>query len=289
MGSGLVVTKVFEVWDSDRPVLEMLAEARKVKCSFLYHSGKTSMVVAGTEKKLRRIEKDLETNKLLRSKGAIETVIDSLTVFTKRLGNAVGSMREDWDSVHITRDGNEIIIRIGYFEDEGAKPNESDIPDNNGVLGEVPCAEENGVLLDTQGFDKGENGYLPDDDSGRSGDTGEETGKTVVDLPADFEISEGVLSGERARNAVADIPAEVQEKGEWLTKAEYSARYDVRESTIDYWIGKGILKVDKDAYPRTVFDGEKVPVHKKRGKRYYWEWVDRDILEDANSQVNEEL
>lgn len=260
MGNDLTFMRKFEVWDSDRPVLEMLAETRKVKSSFLHDDGRTLMVVAGTEKKLRRFEKDLETNKLLRSKGAIETVIDSLTIFTKRLGNAVGSMREDWDSVHITRDGNELVIRIGYFEDEGAKPNESDIPDNNGVFGEVPCAEEDGVLLDTQGFDKGEDGYLPDDDTGRPGNSGAGTGKTVVDVPLD--------------------------EGEWLTVKEYSERYGVPKATVRNWVKRGLLRIRKDLYPVRVLDGKKAPIRDDKGQRKIWNLVDRDISMDANSLVD---
>lgn len=252
-----LIVKTFPVWDSDRPVLDMLANGRKLQHTYIHEYGKTSMVVSGTEKRLQRFEEDLEVNKLVRVRGALENVAKSVHEFAKRVGKVSGAMNEDWNTVTVERNANRLVITVEYLE---GSENVSYIPDCSGVLGEVRCAEEDRVCLDTEEPLEGENGYLPDDDSGRSKSTGETTGETVVVVP---------------------------EKGEWVTETEYAERHRVPRSTVNYWVRNGYLECDSAAQPRLVFDGQKVPIRDRDGgQKPSWIWVDRDILADANSLVD---
>ena len=285
-----MVVETFPVWTDDTDIIWMIAEKRNLCCTFVDEpKGKSFVKVVGKPGKVCKFEKDLYGAKLVRTLGAFERFAEGLKRSSKDMARCLGN-RGDMEILSIVAGKDEYFVTIGRREDrENEEDHDTAVSDGGGVCGEAPCAEENRVLVDQERSDTGEDGHLPGEDPGRPEGPGEDPGEAMVDLPADYPIDAGVLSGERARNAVAHVPAEVQEKGEWLTKAEYSARYDVSESTIDYWISKDILKVDKDAHPRTVFDGEKVPVREKRGKRFYWTWVDRDTLESANSQVNEAL
>lgn len=258
-----LVTEAFPVWTDDTDIIWMIAEKRNLCCAFDDEpKGRSVVKVVGTPGKVCKFEKDLQGAGLLRAPGVFEQFAEGLKRVSKDMAQCLGN-RGDMEILSIVAGKDEYYVRIGKKEDEG----------NHG--------EEDRVLVDQEGIDSGE-------DSGRPDGSGEGTAEIVVDIPENYPIDVGVLSGERAQNAVADIPVEVQEKGEWVTKAEYSARYNVSESTIESWIRRGILKIDRNAYPRTVFDGEKVPVQNKRGKSPLWTWVDRDILEDANSQVSEE-
>lgn len=254
-----LITKTFPVWDSDRPVLDMLAEGRKLQRTYIHENGKTSMIVSGTEKKLQHFEQDLEVNELIRVSGILENLTGSIQEFAKRMGKVSNTVSEDWNAVTIERNANKLVITIGYLEGEESA-DVSCIPDNNGVLGEVPCAEEDGVLLDTQGFDKGEDGYLPGEDTGRPGDSGAGTGKTVVDVPLDED--------------------------EWLTVKEYSEKHEVPLSTVRFWISKGWLKCDTATYPRRVLDEKEPPVRNEKGPGKLRREAESDILEDANSLVD---
>lgn len=249
-----LVVKTFPVWDSDRPVLDMLADGRKLQHTYIHEYGKTSMVVSGTEKRLQRFEEDLEVNRLVRTLGALENVAKSVHEFAKRVGKVSGAMNEDWNTVTVERNANRLVITVEYLE---GSENVSYIPDCSGVLGEVQCAEENRVCLDTEEPLESEDGYLPDDDSGRSGDTGEETGKAVVDLPID---------------------------GEWLTIREYSEKHNVPLSTVRFWVNKGWLICDKTAYPKLVLDD--LLFRNEKGPRKLRRHVEPDISEDANSLVD---
>ena len=180
------------------------------------------------------------------------------------------------------RDGMEILSIVtgkdGYFVTIGRREDREDeedhgttVPDGGGVCGEASCAEEDRVCLDQEGVDSSEDGHLSGDDPGRPDDSGEGNWETLVDIP------------------VENLALEQEADGEWITENEYAKRYNVPTSTIGLWVRKGELKADKNVRPRLVLDGKKVPIRDRNGKKPRWLWVDRDILEDANSLVDEAL
>ena len=264
--SKTLVTEIFPVWAADKNALGMLAQAR----GLLYTreddpNGRAVLTVVGKPGKVCKFEKDLQASNLIRKPGMLEQLAEGLRSSGKMLSRHLGN-GEDLELCCITADEDGFVVTI-RTKRKGCDG--TTISDDSGIFEEIQSSEEDRVCLDQEGADSSENGYLSDEDTIRPEVAGEGAGEAVVDIP------------------VEDIVLEQEADGEWITETEYAKRYNVPQTTVSLWVRRGELKADKKVRPRLVFDGKKVPIRDRNGKKPRWLWVDRDILEDANSQVDE--
>ena len=59
----------------------------------------------------------------------------------------------------------------------------------------------------------------------------------------------------------------------YLTRAEFSKKYNVPRTTLNYWIKMGYIEVRKDVRPMLIPDDQGIPYHDPdiyKGRRYQW-------------------
>ena len=238
----------------DYNMARLLAGAHRVATRYFDLGGGPVVHVVGKKKRVKAFKKSLARYGFLRKEETINMPWDKET------------LRAALDNIKDKNYKHKMDI-----SKEGC--NVKAVPDDKGVCQQARHTEKDLVPVDQGGEAPGEDGRVPASDPGRPASAEKGSGYSQMAVP---------------------VPEEV---GEWLTVSEYSAKYGIHESTLYSWIRPSNKKRPTHPVPISkkensatyIWDGHMVPVKEKLGKRFVYRWVNRENLENANSQVNGSL